>query len=125
SADEPVDTVMAGAAKFGVVAATMVQTGYGEREGQAPRALDIDKPIGTQVAGGAKHGVVAAFLAQDNNDSRRIGGVNPRGPDDEPLATLPASGTQQNVIAAHLMNKRGSDRRDQPIDHPAPTATAG
>lgn len=125
SADEPVDTVMAGAAKFGVVAATMVQTGYGEREGQAPRALDIEKPLGTQVAGGGKHGVVAAFLAQHNNDSRRIGGVNPGRPADEPLATLTTAGAQQNVIAAHLMNMRGSDRRDQPIDSPAPTATAG
>ena len=45
-----------------LVAATMVQTGYGERRGQAPRALDLEQPLGTIVAGGAKHALVAAFL---------------------------------------------------------------
>ena len=34
---------------------TIIQTGYGEREGQAPRALDIGKPLGTVVGGAAKH----------------------------------------------------------------------
>jgi len=47
------------------VAPTLVQTGYGEREGQAPRALDIRRPLGTVVAGGNKHGLVAAFLAKN------------------------------------------------------------
>lgn len=42
---------------------TLVQTGYGEREGQAPRALDIGKPLGTQV-GTQKHALVQAFLAK-------------------------------------------------------------
>ena len=47
-----------------LVAASLIQTGYGERKGQAPRALDIEQPLGTIVAGGAKHGLVAAFLTQ-------------------------------------------------------------
>lgn len=122
-ADEPVDTVMAGAPKFGVVAATMVQTGYGEREGQSPRALDIEKPLGTQVAGGGKHGVVAAFLAQHNNDSRRIGGVNPGRPADEPLATLTAAGAQQQVVAAHMMRQFGTSVGHE-MDQPTHTDTA-
>lgn len=42
---------------------TLVQTGYGEREGQAPRALDLGKPLGTVVAG-QKHALVQAFLAK-------------------------------------------------------------
>ena len=41
----------------------MIQTGYGEREGQEPRALDIEKPIGTLV-GSQKHALVSAFLAK-------------------------------------------------------------
>jgi DNA (cytosine-5)-methyltransferase 1 len=45
-------------------APTLVQTGYGEREGQAPRALDLARPLGTVVAGGAKHALVAAFLTK-------------------------------------------------------------
>jgi len=46
------------------VAPTLVQTGYGEREGQAPRALNIGKPLGTVVGGAAKHALVSAFLAK-------------------------------------------------------------
>ncbi len=121
--DEPLDTVMAGAPKFGVVAATMVQTGYGEREGQAPRVLDIGKPLGTQVAGAAKHGVVAAFLAQHNNDSRRIGGVNPGRPADEPIATITQAGAQQAVVAAHMMRQFGTSIGHD-LDEPAHTDTA-
>jgi DNA (cytosine-5)-methyltransferase 1 len=45
-------------------AMSMVQTGYGEREGQAPRALDINKPLGTVVAGGAKHALIAAHITK-------------------------------------------------------------
>lgn len=42
---------------------TLVQTGYGERDGQAPRVPGLGKPLGTPVAGGQKHALVAAFLA--------------------------------------------------------------
>lgn len=45
-----------------LVAASMVQLGYGERKGQAPRVLDIQAPLGAVVAGGGKHGLVAASL---------------------------------------------------------------
>ncbi len=48
----------------GLVAPTLIQTGYGERKGQAPRALDLGKPLGTVVAGGQKHALVAAFLTK-------------------------------------------------------------
>jgi DNA (cytosine-5)-methyltransferase 1 len=44
---------------------TLIQTGYGEREGQAPRVPGLDKPLGTAVAGGVKHAVVAAFIARN------------------------------------------------------------
>jgi len=43
---------------------TLIQTGFGERTGQSPRAPGLGKPIGTIVAGGAKHAVVAAFLVK-------------------------------------------------------------
>ncbi len=47
-----------------LVAPSLIQTGYGERPGQAPRILDIQQPLGTIVGGGCKHGLVAAFLAK-------------------------------------------------------------
>lgn len=58
---EPVRTITT-ENRFAMVAPTLVQTGYGEREGQAPRCLDLHKPLGTVVAGGTKHALVAAFL---------------------------------------------------------------
>ena len=42
---------------------TLVQTGYGERAGQAPRVPGLPKPLGTIVASG-KHALVTAFLAK-------------------------------------------------------------
>lgn len=48
--------------RLGLVAASMVTTGYGEREGQEPRALNIEAPLGTIVAGGGKHALVEAHL---------------------------------------------------------------
>jgi DNA (cytosine-5)-methyltransferase 1 len=50
--------------RFALAVPTLIQTGYGEREGQAPRALDIGKPIGTLV-GSQKHALVSAFLAKN------------------------------------------------------------
>ncbi len=65
-ADEPLRT-QCGEVKgghFAAVAATLVQTGYGEREGQQPRVPGLDKPLGTVVGGGQKHAAVTAFLAK-------------------------------------------------------------
>jgi len=60
---EPLSTITSKAEHL-LVAPTLVQTGYGEREGQAPRVPGLDKPLGTIMAGGAKHALVAAFLAK-------------------------------------------------------------
>src|SRR6185312_11580897 len=60
--DEPINTIPT-ENRFGITAATMVQTGYGEREGQAPRALDINKPMGTAVDG-CKQGLVSVLLSK-------------------------------------------------------------
>ncbi len=49
----------------GDVAPLLIQTSYGEREGQAPRVLDLHAPLGTVVAGGQKHALVCAFLAKN------------------------------------------------------------
>lgn len=105
-----------------IIAPTLVQTGYGERKGQAPRAPGLDKPLGTQVAGAAKHAVVAAFLAQHNAGPRP--GMQAK-PADAPISTITASGSQQGVVAAHMLNMRGSDRRDAGCDDPLNTLSAG
>ncbi|MET3602159.1 DNA cytosine methyltransferase [Martelella mangrovi] len=91
-----------------ILVPTLVQTGYGERAGQEPRALDIGRPLGTVVAGGVKHAVAAAFVAQHNNDSRRAGGVNPGRSACVPLSTVTATGAQQGAVAAYCAKYFGT-----------------
>jgi DNA (cytosine-5)-methyltransferase 1 len=59
SIDRPLSTVTAARRGHAVVAPTLIQTSYGEREGQAPRVLDLHKPLGTVVAQG-QNGLVAS-----------------------------------------------------------------
>ncbi|MDQ7745409.1 DNA cytosine methyltransferase [Hydrogenophaga pseudoflava] len=96
-ADEPLRTQVAQVkgGHFALVAPTLVQTGYGEREGQAPRALDLGKPLGTVVAG-QKHALVQAFLA------KHYTGVV--GSDlNDPMATV-TSVDHHSLVAAHLVH---------------------
>ncbi len=117
SAEEPLRTVTtAHRGEIALLAPTLVQTGYGERNGQAPRALDIGKPLGTVVAGGAKQALVANFLAQHNtgevgHDARR------------PVSTIVGKGCTQGVVAAHLMNMKGKSRARLEAEEPVPTVT--
>lgn len=92
AADEPLPTTVT-KNRHVVVAPTLVQTGYGERPGQKPRALDLQKPLGTCVDG-QKHALVAAFLA------RHFGGMV--GSDlPEPLHTV-TSKDHHSLVTAEL-----------------------
>ena len=82
-------------ARHALAVPTLVQTGYGERTGQAPRVPGIGKPLGTAVAGGQKHALVAAFLAQHNGGATGY-------PARQPRSTTTTTGTQQAAIMAHL-----------------------
>lgn len=98
------------------VAPGLVQTGYGERAGQQPRALDIEAPLGTQVAGGAKHAVVAAFLAQHNTG---VVGHSAA----KPVSTLTSKAGIQSVVAVHMTyGQQGG--RNRSADLPLHTLTA-
>jgi DNA (cytosine-5)-methyltransferase 1 len=116
SAQEPHHTICASKKdQNSLIAATMVQTGYGERDGQAPRALDVEAPLGTVVAGGAKHAPIAAFLAQQNGGPRMAAhaGHDPR----DPLSTVAASGSHQTPVAAFFAKYYGTGdgaRADEP-----------
>lgn len=103
-----------------LLAATMVQTGYGERQGQAPRALDIGAPLGTVVAGGAKHAPVAAFLAQQNGGPR----MDAHAGHDllDPISTIAASGSHQTPVAAWFAKYYGTGDGAR-IDDPMHTIT--
>lgn len=66
SIDKPLTTVTSARRGHALVTPTLVQTGYGERAGQAPRVLDLHKPLGTLMAKGQKHALVSAFISQFN-----------------------------------------------------------
>lgn len=107
-----------------LVVPTLIQTGYGERKGQAPRVPGLDKPLGTVVAGGCKHALVAAFLAQHN--SERGSAVKAGRSATEPLSTVTTSGSHQSVVAAHLTQLYGSNRGNGgDMQQPLGTTTAG
>ncbi|WP_164964275.1 DNA cytosine methyltransferase [Rubrivivax sp. JA1026] len=102
SATEPLATVTtANRGEHALIGATLIQAGYGEREGQEPRVPHLDKPLGTIVAGGRKHALVSAFLAQMNGGFYDERGGAGRGAD-VPLSTITNRGTQQQLVTVHL-----------------------
>lgn len=150
--NEPLRTITtAHRGEKAVVAATMVQTGYGERPGQTPRALDLQKPLGTVVAGGGKHALAAACLLKhyggvvgqpadapmgtvttvDHHSVMaasimRQFGNSVGAPASEPLGTVTAGGGgKSGLVTSHLLKLRGTCRDGQPVTEPLPTITAG
>lgn len=146
SIEEPVSTVTTKAEHL-LVSPTLVQTGYGERQGQAPRVPGLDKPLGTVVAGASKHALVAAFLAkhytgvigsdmtapigavttQDHHslvaaNMVKLRGTNNSTAADEPLHTVSAGGQHHAQACAFLTAYYGSDQ-DTPLSEPMHTVT--
>lgn len=99
SIHEPMRTITCAArGELALVAPTLIQTGYGERPGQAPRSLDLGAPLGTVVAGGAKHALVCAFLA------KHYGGHEGSGSSlHEPMATI-TTRDHHSLVTAFLAN---------------------
>ncbi|MDW9644492.1 C-5 cytosine-specific DNA methylase [Sinorhizobium meliloti] len=98
----------------------LVQTGYGERAGQTPRAMSVDYPLGTAVAGGVKHAVITPILTA----AQHGGSVRPI---DDPAHTVTASRKDQNsVIVPTLVGCGGRAGQSRPSagDEPFGTITA-
>lgn len=102
-----------------VIVPTLV--GCGGRAGQS-RPRGGDEPTAT-ITAKADSCVAVAFVAQHNNDSRRVGGVNPGRPADEPVSTVTATGAQQGVISAFISRQFGTST-GHAIDEPNGTITA-
>ena len=113
--DEPVRTVDT-ENRFGLVAPTLIQTGYGERIGQAPRVPGLHKPLGT-VVGEQKHALVAAFLA------KHYGGVVGHGVE-RPIGTVTTQDHHSLVSASFVSKFYGTATHGAPVDAPLPTVTA-
>ncbi|PHR61322.1 MAG: DNA (cytosine-5-)-methyltransferase [Robiginitomaculum sp.] len=98
-----------------VAVPSLIQIGYGERKGEAPRIRDIHDPVTTVVAGGIKAAMVTAFLAQHNTGAiGRAAG--------DPLATATARATQINIVTAHMSPQFGTST-GRSIEDPNGTVT--
>lgn len=111
----PINTITcANRGEKALVVPTLVQTGYGERQGQAPRALDLSKPLGTVVAGGQKHALVSAFLA------KHYGGVV--GSDlRQPIGTVTTK-DHHSLVTAFMLKYYSADQ-DPRLEEPLHTIT--
>ena len=112
---EPVSTVTTKAEHL-LCSPTLVQTGYGERAGQAPRVPGLDKPLGTIVAGAAKHALVAAFLAKHYTGV--VGSALPA-----PLGTVTTQ-DHHSLVAAHILTNT-TGHPGAAADDPLRTVTTG
>lgn len=121
SAAEPLRTQCAQVkgGHFALVAPTLVQTGYGERAGQRPRAPGLDKPLGTVVGGGQKHALVAAFLA------KHYGGHETPGSDCATTFDTVTARDHHALVASSLVKLKGTPRDGQQLDLLLATVQAG
>ncbi|MCY1315964.1 DNA (cytosine-5-)-methyltransferase [compost metagenome] len=103
-----------------VIIPTLV--GCGGRAGQS-RPRGGNEPLAT-VTAKADVCTAAVFVAQHNNDSRRIGGVNPGREASEPMSTVTATGAQQGVVSAFVSRQFGASI-GHGADEPSATVTAG
>ena len=113
----------AGAMPLGMVGATLYRARNGEREGQAPRALDPAKPLGTVAAEASGFGLACAAMAPLQNGERRPGEKPREQSLDAPLSTIATGGKHAQVTAflsSFYSNGGKADARG-----PMPTATAG
>lgn len=117
--DKPIPTLDT-SNRFGLIAPALVQTGYGEREGQAPRSLDLHQPLGVVVSCGAKHAVASAFLAKHYSE-RKPNEVQ-GSPLDRSMDTVTCT-DHHSLVTTNLVKLYGtSDAAD--MRHPMPTVTA-
>lgn len=146
--DVPVGTVTSQHNRFQLISPTLIQTGYGEREGQAARVPGLHKPMGTLV-NGQKHALVSAFMAKHfggvvGNDLRspastvtardhhaiaaaslvKLRGTCTAADVREPAPTISAQGTHLAEVRAFLCAYYGEGSVGQRIDAPARTITA-
>lgn len=109
-----------------LMAASLVQMGYGEREGQAPRSLDVQQPLGTVVAGGGKFGLTSAMLVQMGHGEGKAGGARwSYGANDiqGPVGSITASGAGQGLGTAFMVQANGGFNTTHARDVRDPAST--
>lgn len=95
--DQPLTTVVSKAEHL-LVSPTLIQMGYGEREGQEPRVLNLERPLGTITAGGNKFAIATALISRQFGKS--VGHSV-----EEPLGTVTAGGGGKSQLVAAFLAK--------------------
>lgn len=113
--EKPLMTVDA-SNRYGLVEPFLVQSGYGEREGQKPRVMDVQKPLGTVVAHSNKFAECSVFI------SKYYGGENVASSAEKPLPTVTA--IDHNAMCAVAVTQFNNHCDGQPVDEPLHTMTA-
>jgi DNA (cytosine-5)-methyltransferase 1 len=117
---QPAPTLTSGEQQA-LLTGTLVQTGYGEREGQDPRVPGLDKPLGTVVGGGSKHALVGATLIGAGGPAY---GGKPASPG-EPAGTLMTENHRALVSASLVgVGGRAGQSPERGADDPVHTITA-
>jgi DNA (cytosine-5)-methyltransferase 1 len=111
----PLPTLTAARDAHGLIAPTLIQVGYGERDGQSPRVLDLNKPMGVVVSSN-KQALVAPLLAPMTHDNRAV-------PVTGPLPTVTTQTNRAPLVAAFLAKHYGRSVGQDP-GQPAATVTA-
>lgn len=93
-----------------LMAATLIQTGYGERPGQKPRVLNLRKPMGVSVDG-CKQGLTAAYIIKHYGG---MVGVSAK----TPLPTTTERGTQNQIVAVNLVHMNRGKKQWSGVDEP-------
>lgn len=122
SVEDPHHTICASNKDQNAVIVPHLTAFYGPGAGGEDRSADVQEPLRT-VTTENRHAVAAAFIAQQNNDSRRIGGVNPGRGADEPVSTVTATGAQQSPVLAFISRQFGTST-GHGADAPLGTVTA-
>lgn len=125
--DRPVSTIATekGGCRA-LVTPTLIQMGYGERAGQAPRVLDLGKPLGVVTAGGQKFATASACLVQMGHGQgsgasvRRSYGANDI---EGPVGAITASGGGQGLATAFMVQANGGFNATPARDLQGPVST--
>lgn len=102
---------------LGLVVPTLVQTGYGERKGQAPRVPGLGKPLGT-VVDGQKHALVTAFLAKHYGGNEATGSALRKS-----IHTI-TSQDHHSLVTSNIVKLKGTCRDGQSANDPLHTIAA-
>lgn len=98
-AREPLDTVLAGAQRFGVVSPYLVETNHGVDSKTGMREHSLENPLGTVMSGGNGRAIVAPSLIKVNH-----GKDDPRGESLQgPLTTITAERRGHALVAPTLI----------------------